>query len=81
MIARGVLAGANRPCMVTASNFASPDSSMVGTSGSSGVLARLVTASARSCPDRSCASTYEVAATTSGTSPLTAAATDGAPPL
>ena len=59
-IGAGTPFGAIRPCQRMTSNPGTPDSAMVGTSGSAGRRFALVTAMARSRPDFTCGSAVAV---------------------
>src|SRR5688572_18222617 len=80
-ISRGVPAGASRPFQPTASKSLSPSSCSVGTSGSTPMRARLVTASAWIFPERTCGRSGGTLSNIIGICPAMRSAIAGAPPL
>src|SRR5512145_607864 len=78
-ISRGVPAGARRPFQPTASKSLRPSSCSVGTSGSTAMRARLVTASAWIFPARTCGRSGGTLSNINGIYPATRSAIAGAP--
>src|SRR5688572_26581891 len=80
-ISRGVPAGASRPFQPTASKSFRPSSCSVGTSGSTAIRERLVTASGLILRERTCGSSGGTLSNIIGIWPATRSTIAGAPPL
>ena len=80
MTTRGVPAGAITPAQTTTSAVGQPASAMVGTSGSSGERALVVTASGRNLPDATIGAAEAVLVNIAWTWPACRSASAGAAP-